>query len=312
MLHLEQLQHKHTWERDQTCNEGSAWVSFWMFLLLALFILLHFPIWCVWLHLIESPDPFFFQFFLLFWGMIFVEVPWLSSSPAHVKWTIPLEPELNQVWCDQCLEVTRTHQHSPVLTTNNAKDSVYARSTFTFLGRLLCRIQVFASEVTLRKHSCFSWICHHSTTRTSVDLYWRQNLHQSVTVCQELILTGTRSGDKQPWLFVGVIYYTLQSTGLGQWQVTHEESLCPYQWVVSRCYDKDKCILLTHATWHTTHEWPQIAINHPSPRSHQGRQNSALTRCVPSQIQIRRDLSIFPAPALEGSVSLSAYSYLLK
>lgn len=49
---------------------------------------------------------------------------------------------------------------------NNNNAGIHSHSTFTFLGRLLCRVQLFAAEVTLRKHSCFSGIwCHHRTTR---------------------------------------------------------------------------------------------------------------------------------------------------
>lgn len=62
--------------------------------------------------------------------------------------------------------------------------------------------------------------------------------------------------------------------GPEQWHITHEESLCPYQWALSGCFDKVKCILLSHATWHTSHERPQSVINLPSPRSHQGRHYS--------------------------------------
>lgn len=44
-----------------------------------------------------------------------------------------------------------------------------------------------------------------------------------------------------------------------------EDGLCAYRWAVSGCCDKVKCTLLTHATWHTSHKWPQSVINQTLP-----------------------------------------------
>lgn len=218
--------------------------------------------------------PFHFLCCLMF--MITFDQISLPSSPAHVKWTIPLQPELNQVCCDQCVRPLGQRNTSafPISTTYNAKDSVYTHSIFTFPGSLLFVVQVFAAEVTLRKHSCFSQICRHRTTPPVLIFNKDETFISQWQSVRAWWLQEHKEEINSTDCFLGVIYWTLLSTGLQQWQITDEESLCPYQWVVSGCYDKVKCILLTHATWHTSHEWPQSVINHPSPRSHQGRHNS--------------------------------------
>lgn len=210
------------------------------------------------------------------------------SSPAHINWALWLHVFCHDVLIEHTIKINKQkQQNSPHFSQIWTGDVVFAwsasqtprpqgtHSAFTFLGRLLCRVQPFAAEVTLRKHSCFSGIwCHHGTTppvlifnkdKTFISQLetvraWQSQVHEDEINSADCF----------------AVWFTVRRCPLGleRWLMTDEESLCPYQWAVSGCYDKVKCILLTHATWHTSHEWPQSVINHPSPRSHQGRHNS--------------------------------------
>lgn len=190
---------------------------------------------------------------------------------------------------------------------NKAFSCIDTHSTCTFLSGMLCRVQLVAAEVTLRKHSCFSSVwCHHGTTPPLLIFNKDETFISQLQAVRALQLLEHEDEINSSGCFFSCVICTAM---LRWWLITDEESLRPYHRAMSGCYDKVKCTLLTHATWHTSREWPQSAINRPSPRSHQGRHNSHSLSVLG---QIHRELPIFSAGALEGSVSLSAHSYLLK
>lgn len=101
----------------------------------------------------------------------------------------------------------RTHHHPLFQKYNNAKASIDTHSSFTFLGVLFCRVQLFAAEVTLRKHSCFSGIwCHHRTTRPVLIFNKDKTFISQLQTVRAWRLREREEEINKCWLFFGVIY----------------------------------------------------------------------------------------------------------
>lgn len=193
-----------------------------------------------------------------------------------------------------------------ILKSSNAKTGIETHATFTFLGRSFSRVQLFAAEVTLRKHSCFSRIwCHHRTT-PPVLIFNKDKTF--IGQLQTVRAWSAWRGDKQHRLLSDVTFCSAWSSGT--WQMKKAFSLINEKWVAvvikSNAYywfvQLDTPVMCDPRASLTTPPWGHIKAD----------ATQALTLEALSESKIHRDLSIFSAQVLEGRVSLSTFSYLLK
>lgn len=193
-----------------------------IFLLCAPFLL---PDWYLLPHFIESP---------IFAGEDFVEACWLLSSPAQTRWDLwrPLYHNWSRYVVIAFPAFWTLRLYYCLKNNNKARASFDTHSSFTFLGRTLGRVQLFAAEVTLRKHSCSSTIwCHRRTTPLLLIFNKDKTLisHLQAVGPWQLLERGEEINSSGR--FFGVIYRASLSVRPGV--ATDEESLCPYHWAVS-------------------------------------------------------------------------------